>query len=533
MDQRGAFPKHLGELLERASWAFADRPAVEDERGRVWTYGELHDQAQRLTAWLARHGVGRGDRVGLFAPKSLEGVAAIHATLRVGAAYVPTDPSGPAARAGGILQDAGVKAIVVGEALVDALRAAWDGSMPPCVIVGGPTATDMTWDGLPQGPDTAALGGERLAQDLAYVLYTSGSTGRPKGVMLSHANAACFLQWCLNTFDLRAGDRFGSHAPFHFDLSVFDLFASCAVGGTVVLIGEALGKGPAALGAFLGERRLDVWYSAPSILALLADHGAIDAPDFPAPRLVLFAGEVFPIQPLRKLRQTWPGATMWNLYGPTETNVCTAHLVPDQIAADCRTTLPIGPVCPPLWARVVDETGRDVPPGVEGELLIAGPGVMLGYLGLDEATAAAFVTDGAGTRWYRTGDRVIDDGSGCFRFQGRRDRMVKRRGHRIELGEIECALGRHEDVESAAVVARSDERGTTIAAFLALRPGRKGSLIAMKRHCAGALPASMVPDEVHFTPSLPRTSTDKVDYQALARLLEEKARDALKSSGAS
>ena len=161
--------------------------------------------------------------------------------------------------------------------------------------------------------------------DLAYVLFTSGSTGQPKGVMLSHANAFTFLDWCQETLGPWADeDRFSSHAPFHFDLSIFDLFVSCRNAATLVLIGESLGREPVLLGNFLAARRISVWYSAPSILALLTQHGGLDRPGFPTPRVVLFAGEVFPVGPLRRLRQLWPQARLWNLYGPTETNVCTA-----------------------------------------------------------------------------------------------------------------------------------------------------------------------------------------------------------------
>ncbi len=354
--------------------------------------------------------------------------------------------------------------------------------------------------------------------DLAYILYTSGSTGQPKGVMLSHANAFAFLDWCDQTFELRPDDRFASHAPFHFDLSIFDLYASCRLGATLVLIGESTGKDPSRLAHFLLERSITVWYSAPSILALLAEYGRIDAPDFPAPRLVLFAGEVFPIGPLRKLRNAWPEAKLWNLYGPTETNVCTAFAIPETIPDDRETPFPIGSACPPALAKVVDERGRAVPPGTLGELVVGGPGVMLGYFGRPDLTARAFFLDDEGA-WYRTGDLVTDDGQGCHHFHGRRDRMVKKRGYRIELGEIESALYRHEGVDRAAVIARATDDGASLVAFVAMKPGLKGSIIALKRHCTRYLPPYMVPDEVQFLSNLPTTSTDKVDYQGLKRMV--------------
>ena len=140
---------------------------------------------------------------------------------------------------------------------------------------------------------------------------------------------------------------------------------------------------------------------------------------------------------------------------------------------------------------------------------------MHGYFGQPELTARAFFIDAEELRWYRTGDLVVDDGAGCYQFHGRRDRMVKKRGYRIELGEIESALYRHDGVDRAAVVARADESGVSIAAFVALKPDQKRSIIAMKRHCTVYLPNYMVPDTITFMSSLPATSTDKVDYQRL------------------
>ena len=515
--------QHLSYLLPHAAETRPDHPAAEDEGGGSMSYAELDRAADRLHARLGRWGVGRGDRVGLFLPKGLEAVAAIHGVLRSGAAYVPVDPTAPALRGAGIFADGGVKAVVVAAALAGPLRSAWPGPgpMPRLIVVGeggaiGPT--DAAWAEVQADDAPTPLPPPRDPDDLAYILYTSGSTGTPKGVMLSHANAFCFLDWCDHALGPRAADRFASHAPFHFDLSVFDLFASCRHGGTLVLVGEALAKDPARLGPFVAERRVSVWYSAPSVLALMAQYGGLDRPGSAAPRLVLFAGEVFPIRHLRRLRALWPRAVMWNLYGPTETNVCTAEPIPEVIPEDRDRPYPIGRVCPPLRARVIDEAGAEVPAGAVGELAIAGPGVMRGYFGRPELTARAFAVDAGGGSWYRTGDLVVDDGSGCYAFHGRRDRMVKKRGYRIELGEIESALHRHDDVDRAAVVAEADEAGVAIRAFLAMKPGRRGSIIAMKRHCTLYLPHYMVPDSMAFLPELPTTSTDKVDYQGLRRL---------------
>jgi len=516
--------RHLSHLLDDAAARRPDHPAAEDGRGGSLTYADLARAADRLATRLARWGVGRGDRVGLFLPKSLEALAAVHGVLRSGAAYVPVDPAAPAARGAGVCADAGVKAVVVDAGLAAGFRRHWSdqgvGPTPRLVVVGaspgdlGPA--DACWSEVMADDAPPPLPDDRGADDLAYVLYTSGSTGRPKGVMLSHANAFTFLDWCAATFGLRADDRFGSHAPFHFDLSVFDLFASCRAGATLVLVGEGLGRDPARLGPFIADRRLSVWYSAPSVLALLTQYGGLGDGTPGGPRLVLFAGEVFPPDPLRRLRAAWPASRFWNLYGPTETNVCTAYALPEATSETSDAALPIGPVCPPLRARVVDEAGTDVAAGAVGELVVAGPGVMRGYFGQPELTAQAFLVDARGTPWYRTGD-LASDGGGGYHFHGRRDRMVKKRGYRIELGEVESALYRHDGVDRAAVVARSDDAGLTIAAFLAMKPGRKGSVIELKRHCAAHLPHYMVPDTITFLADLPSTSTAKVDYQGLGR----------------
>ena len=532
--------RHLSQILEEAAARRPDHPAVEDERGDRLTYAQLLRGADRVATRLSRWGAGRGDRVGFWLPKGLETVTAIHGILRTGAAYVPADPTGPPARAAAILAAAGAKAVIVSASLAPALRAEWPGGgpLPRLILVGdepadpgeghdspgcataGTIAPDYAhWAEVMADDAPSPLPPPRAEDDLAYILFTSGSTGQPKGVMLSHANALTFLDWCGQTLGpWSVDDRFSAHAPFHFDLSIFDLFAACRNASTVVLIGEATGKDPGRLGEFLADRAISVWYSAPSILSMLVERGSLERPGFPAPRLVLFAGEVFPMAPLRRLRRAWPRAAMWNLYGPTETNVCTAHRIPRVIPADRDEPFPIGWACRPLQARVVDHDGRYVAPGTLGELVIAGPGVMRGYFGRPDLTEAAFFRDDDGTPWYRTGDLVRDDGDGCFEFHGRRDRMIKRRGYRIELGEIESTLYRHEGVDRVGVVARPGEAGVSIEAFVALKPGRKKSIIAMKRHCSTYLPNYMIPDTITFIDGLPATSTDKVDYQRLAAL---------------
>src|SRR5262249_30546010 len=201
-----------------------------------------------------------------------------------------------------------------------------------------------------------------------------------------------------------------------------------------------------------------------------------------------FAGEVFPTRYLRELRAAIPHPRYYNLYGPTETNVCTFHEIPGSIPEDRTEPYPIGKVCSHLAARVVDASGRDAPAGEEGELCITGPVVTSGYWNLAELTARAFLAGDDGRAWYRTGDVVVTDAVGDYVFRGRHDRMVKKRGYRVELGEIETCLYRFPAVRQAAVIAIDGPDGVRIKALICTEDGKRLSQIALKTFCAQHLP---------------------------------------------
>jgi amino acid adenylation domain-containing protein len=493
---------------------------VEPGRGTL-TYRELGRISDRLRDRLLHLGVRQGERVGLYLHKSLDSICTLFGILKAGAAYVPVDPDAPAARCAYIFDDCSVRAIVCARALVPALREALAalGAAPPLIVL------EEVTDGVRLDAALAALDAGEPAprgdtvypplDSIAYMLYTSGSTGKPKGVTISHRAALAFVDWCSDTFGPREDDVFSSHAPLHFDLSIHDIYVSLKHGATLVLIGEELGKEPQKLAQLVADARVSIWYSTPSILALLAQHGRLDRHDCSRLRIVHFAGEVFPIPQFRALHALWPHPRYFNLYGPTETNVCTWYEV-KALEPDRTEPFPIGVLCAHYRGRVVDQVGRDVAFGEEGELVIAGPGVMSGYWNLPERNAAAFLQDEAGQRWYRTGDLVVETREQGYLFHGRRDRMVKRRGYRVELGEIEAGLATHPLVREVAVVAGpAGEAGVRIRAFLSCRDGARPSIIQLKQFCMDVLPKYMVPDAFTFLDALPRTSTDKIDYQSL------------------
>jgi amino acid adenylation domain-containing protein len=514
----------LHQFLDASAERVPERVAVEMPDGGRITYRALDALSDRVRDRLRQMGVVPGDRVGLCCPKSIDTLAAIFGILKTGAAYVPADPHAPASRNAYIFADCQVKAVIVEEPLADALRGELQkaGAAPPFLVVakaGDGTALTAALDAADRhAPGPSAPSATPGPDDLAYILYTSGSTGYPKGVMLSQRNAVSFVDWCSEVFAPVAEDRFSSHAPFHFDLSILDIYVPIKHGATLVVIGYELGKEPAGLAALIANKRITHWYSAPSILGLLVQYGNLPSHDYSALRAVLFAGEVFPVRHLRALKELIPHPRYYNLYGPTETNVCTWHEIPAVVPADRTQPYPIGKVCSHCCGRVVDPDGCEVARGEEGELVIAGPSVLMGYWNRPEQTAKAFLPSGDGERWYRTGDVVYEDEQGDFIFRGRRDRMVKRRGYRIELDEIEACLYRNPAVRQAAVIAREDENGVRIQAFCVPRDGQKLSLIALKTFCSVHLPVYMVPDTFAFPSSLPTTSTDKVDYQKLRQL---------------
>jgi amino acid adenylation domain-containing protein len=516
----------LHQILEESARHDPDKIAIEESAGDATiTYGNLARLSDRSRDRLHRLGIRPGQRVGVYARKSIDGIASFFGILKSGAAYVPVDPTAPPARNAYIFNDCSVAAIIVERRFVERLNAEMVslGPVPPMLLLddvcggqGLAAALDREDAGSPAPPVPTVT---TTADDLAYILYTSGSTGKPKGVMLSHLNAVSFVDWCSEVFEPRATDRCSSHAPFHFDLSILDIYMSLKHGATLVIIGEGIGKDPQRLGQLIVERRLTIWYSAPSILGFLAQYGGLDRYDLSHLRMILFAGEVFPVKHLRALQKLVPQARYFNLYGPTETNVCTFYEVTGTVPEDRREPYPIGKCCSHLQTKVVDLNGAIVPNGAEGELCVAGAGVMQGYWNLADNTARAFLTDAHGTRWYRTGDIVTESSDGNYVYVGRRDRMVKRRGYRVELGEIEAGLYKHPVVREAAVVAVPDtESGVRIKAYLACSGGKRPSLVELKVFSADNLPSYMIPDAFEFVDALPKTSTDKVDYQRLKEL---------------
>jgi amino acid adenylation domain-containing protein len=496
----------LDSLLKETASAMPSNLCLIQRDGTTVTYGKLSAMAAAIHAHLRAEGIGPGDRVGLCANKSIAAVSAIFAIMRCGAAYVPVDPRAPSARSAGIFSNCKVRAVLADANQSAALIAESRDRHPltPAGTIGGlhclrASASDC----------------ERSEPALAYILYTSGSTGVPKGVVHTHASALAFVDWCSKIFSPTAADRFSSHAPLHFDLSVLDLYLAVKHGAAVRIIDTDEGRQPGALVDLAEKDRLTIWYSTPTVLRSMVEYGGLAERDLSALRVVCYAGEVFPTKQLKALGRALPHPTYYNLFGPTETNVCTCFRLGTPSEMDDDEVVPIGFAASGDRLMIVEPDGSPVAEGEMGELLVSGGSVMTGYWNLPERNASAFV-EICGARWYRTGDLVRKREDGALVYHGRGDRMVKRRGYRIELGEIEAAMLRNPAIQQGAAVQVTDPSGDVhIVHFYCADASAGLTLLALKRFAATQLPNYMIPDRFHSLDVLPMTSTDKIDYQSL------------------
>ena len=501
------------------------------------TYEELDRLSNQLAHVLKSFGVEGGDRVGIFLTKSVESIVAMFGIMKAGAAYVPLDPNTPVKRVAFIAGNCAMKALVSTEKKAAALLAELGDAAPFSGVVlvdeeprtpgkAGAKPVVLGWSHVQSHPHEAPGDPGTIEEDLAYILYTSGSTGEPKGVMISHRASLTFVDWAFDTFDVTDADRLSNHAPLHFDLSTFDIFVAIKAGATVIMVPEELSVFPKNLADFIEGERITVWYSVPSVLTRLVLHGKLEGREFRDLRAILFAGEVFPVKHLGELKSLIPGADYYNLYGPTETNVCTFFKVED-IPQDRVEPLPIGRACANTQVFAVNDDNRVAEPGEVGELYVRGPSLMKGYWGLPEKTSTVLIPDtvqswGGGGSVYRTGDQVKLSEEGDYLFIGRRDHMIKSRGYRIELGEIESTLYKHPDVQEVAVVAIPDEEiGNAIKAVIVPREGRELTKREAEVFCSQHIPKYMIPGIIEFRPALPKTSTGKTDKAQIVQESQE------------
>jgi nonribosomal peptide synthetase DhbF len=490
----------LPELFAAQAARTPDAVAVESA-GVSWSYAELDARSSRLARYLVGLGVGPERLVAVALPRSPEMVAAVLAVSKAGAAYLPIDPGYPADRVGFMLTDAAPGLLITDRATSARLPEA----AGVAVLDIEDTAVTAAVADLPAGAvtDEHRIAPLRPAHP-AYVIYTSGSTGRPKGVVVTHQGLASLSAYLISTFAIGPESRVGQVASLSFDAAVMELMMSFPAGAALVLpeprqlAGEVLAEA-------LHQLRVSHALVGPASLA-----GA--APEqLPLLECMMVGGEACP----GEVCAEWsPGRRMFNAYGPTEATVAVTMSGPLS-GSDAP------PIGKPIWnARVyvLNERLEAVPPGVPGELYLAGPGLARGYLNQTGLTAQRFVASpfGSGERMYRTGDLAQWRDDGELEYLGRVDQQVQVRGFRIEPGEIEAVLAAQPGVAQAVVVAREDRPGDQrLAGYVVPTPGRRVDPGEIRAAAAAVLPVYMVPAAVVVLDALPLTVNGKLDRKAL------------------
>ncbi|AVM22674.1 non-ribosomal peptide synthetase [Bacillus pumilus] len=449
--------------------------------GTSWTYEELNHRANTVASRLISNGIKRGDRVGILTRPSLDMTAAVLGVLKSGAAFVPIDADYPAQRIAYMLEDCGAEVLLIQKGLT-----------APSSFTGHVLSIEDAVEGEAQEIQV-----HMKPTDLAYMIYTSGTTGQPKGVMVEHQSLVNLAFWHNDAFQVTNADRTAKYAGFGFDASIWEMFPTWIAGAELHIIEEAIRLDMIKLNAYFNDENITVAFLPTQLCEqfMSMDNHSL--------RYLLTGGD--------KLKQVKPVPyKLVNNYGPTEnTVVATSGIIePDQ------GTLPIGTAIANTRFYIMGSLYDLSPPGVPGELVIAGKGLARGYWNLQEETNKRFILDPfyPGERMYRTGDLVKWTSDGELIYLGRKDHQVNIRGFRIELSEIEAQLLALTEVKEAVVTTVKDASDQdALVAYVITNEETTDLKDSLKQ----TLPDYMVPSWIIKLDHLPMTANGKVDLKAL------------------
>jgi amino acid adenylation domain-containing protein len=518
----------------RSAEVHPGRPALQ-VAGQTLSYGSLRDAAARIAAAIYLHRPSAPPLSAVFGSRSVSAYAGVLGTLLAGNGYVPLNPAFPADRTTLMLARSECGSLIVdgeAEAQLPQILPHLPGPMtivlPDCNDVReyasrwpqhrliGAADLNLIEPGVTPPPSPAP-------DDVAYLLFTSGSTGVPKGVAVAHCNAVHFVRCSARRYGITQFDRFSQTFDLTFDLSLFDMFLAWEAGACVCCPSRKALLNPAQ---FIRDSQLTVWFSVPSVALMMRALGSLKPGLFPAVRWSLFCGEPLPADLAEAWADAAPQSTLENLYGPTELTIaCTAYRWDRQRSPSAceRNIVPIGYPLEGMEQLVADDALREVQPGEEGELLMTGPQVSLGYWREPEKTAGAFVIPpGKHRTYYRTGDRVSRPvGDGPLRFRGRLDHQIKVQGYRVELQEVEALLKEESGADLAVAVGWpvTPSGAGAIEAFLT---SNRVGLELVRDRLKARLPKYAVPRKIHLIGQWPLNSNGKIDRKQLVRWLEAK-----------
>lgn len=506
--------------------------AVYLEGGKRYTYKNLNQLANQFAHCFKKLKSSTREQpfVGILSAVSPASIAAVLGALKIGCSYIPLDEYSPVERLLKILKNTKLDVIVMDpvwfkthQELLSAETLKKVIFLAPGTIPSRFRSKIIPYETILKNGVSEPLPLNQVCDDLAYILHSSGSTGIPKGIMLTHRNARTFVDWMHKEFKLTKKDVVMSRAPFKFDLSVFDIFNTFKAGAKLVCFDwnreRPSDEKHVAYVRLMKNQKASILYTTPSTFITLLNRGGLEKARVPL-REIMYAGEPFPTPQLRKLQQALPKTRIANIYGPTETNIITYYWV-DSLPSD-DSPIPLGTEVEDTEILVVSEDGKRVcAPNELGELWCRGGTVTIGYLGMDEKTAAHLVKSPFHrfpTWFWRTGDYGYRDEHAVLYYRGRKDHMVKVKGFRIELGEIESALAQHPDLDEFVVVAIPDEKyGNRLHCFYSLLQNKTLSEQALKSFLQTKIPEYMVPFKFFPMNVLPKTSSGKIDRVLLAQ----------------
>ena len=495
------------------------RHAAFSFNGEDLSYAELDSASNRLAHALIANGLEPGGRVGIFMHKSLELGVAIYGALKAGGIFVPLDPFLPLERLQFVLEDCGIEHVISANEMsksLAGLAGTFRGRVYGVDLDIG--ISTLSWEQIAEHSEEPP-GVWIIDQDLAYIMYTSGSTGHPKGMMHTHHGSISYARWGTQHVSLTADDRVASHAPLHFDLSIFDFFSTAQVGATVVLVPEPVTKFAASWTEYIEKERISVVFTVPFTLIQMLELGVMEQRNLESLRWILFGGEPFPPKHLRALMSKLPKTRFTNVYGPAEAPSCTCYDLP-PFPEPFDEPVPIGTVSVNSADLIIDNDDNVCGIDEEGELCIRSSTLTRGYWNRPDLNETVYLyRDGHGAFpdvYFRTGDWVVRRSDGLLRFLGRKDRMVKTRGHRVELDEVEAALASHANVSEAAAFAVPDGQGSMsiLAAAMLSGTAEEGSGDLLQ-HMRSKLPGYALPQKIFIVDGFPRTSSGKIDRRQI------------------
>lgn len=497
------------EYLIDAASEMPSKTALMDGK-KFYTFGEWLDGSRRIAGKLASLGVFRKP-VAVWMNKSVDIPVAFLGIAMSGCFYTVIDPRMPLERVSRIFSTLQPAVVLTDER--NAEKAGQAAEAVPGVRV--LTFADMTAEEADEQAVLRAM--DRVIDtDLLYAFFTSGSTGMPKGVTINHRSVVNYIEWAVTELGFDAETVFGNQAPFHFDISVQDIYATLRCRGTLHIIPQMLFSFPIRLLEYIRDNQVNTLYWVPTVLSSVSTLDLLDKCDVSCLKQVLAIGEVLPTKCLNYWMRHLPGTRFANLYGPTEATVACTYWYADRKLEDSES-VPIGKGCRNTEILILNSEGKECIPEEKGELCVRGTSLSFGYYGDPEKTAAAFVQNPLNHLYeekiYRTGDIAHWNGLGEIIFDGRMDSQVKHTGHRIELGEIDTAVSSLQGIERCCCLHQAD--GDQLVLFYA---GDKDPA-DIRKEASALIPDYMLPNRYVKMDALPINMNGKIDRVALKKQL--------------